>query len=251
VLIIIWLTKQTRHVTGQFGYGGVPGCWTDPVSGYQMLSLYFYVSQVSRQAYIKTMQPTTNNAIGSPPKLFARMAGSQGFYPSYGILRMKNITGNNIFKKLSWAYFWCNFLRFLHYAFDRLDTTAERIPMIFLRFSSFFLTQMGRKVYFVNFFWKHHKGQGILWWFGKWFAVIQEIIIFGIDIYRQFPHHEIEVRVRWTVSGARSLDRLKSGSKRDTNETPTCGAYARPTNGRSLVCENNERNQRIIAQNSV
>jgi len=44
--------------TGQFGYGGVPGCCVDPVSGYQMLSLasYFYVSQVSCQTYIETMQ---------------------------------------------------------------------------------------------------------------------------------------------------------------------------------------------------
>jgi len=43
--------------TVQFGYGGVPGCCVDPVCGYQMLSSYFYVSQVSRQTYIKTMQP--------------------------------------------------------------------------------------------------------------------------------------------------------------------------------------------------
>jgi len=43
--------------TGQFGNDGVPGCCVDPVSGYQMLSSYFYVSQVSRQAYIETMQP--------------------------------------------------------------------------------------------------------------------------------------------------------------------------------------------------
>jgi len=48
VVIIICLTKQTRHVTGQCGYGVVPGCGSDPVSGYQMLSSYFYVSQVSR-----------------------------------------------------------------------------------------------------------------------------------------------------------------------------------------------------------
>jgi len=57
VLIIICLTKQTRYVTGQFGYGGVPGCFADPVSGYQMLSSYLYVSQVSHQTYIETMQP--------------------------------------------------------------------------------------------------------------------------------------------------------------------------------------------------
>jgi len=35
----------------------LPGCCVDPISGYQMLSSYFYVSQVSRQTYIKTMQP--------------------------------------------------------------------------------------------------------------------------------------------------------------------------------------------------
>ena len=57
MVIIICLTKQTRHVTGQCGYGGVPGCFADPVCGYQMLSSYFYVSQVSRQTYIETMQP--------------------------------------------------------------------------------------------------------------------------------------------------------------------------------------------------
>jgi len=43
--------------TGQFRYGGVPGCCVDPVCGYQILLSYFYVSQVSRQKYIKTMQP--------------------------------------------------------------------------------------------------------------------------------------------------------------------------------------------------
>jgi len=42
--------------TGQFGYGGVPGCCVDPVCGYRILS-YFDVSQVSRQTYIETMQP--------------------------------------------------------------------------------------------------------------------------------------------------------------------------------------------------
>jgi len=54
--VLIIITKQTQHVTGQFEYGGVPGCCTDPVSGYQMLSQYVYVSQVSRQTYIETMQ---------------------------------------------------------------------------------------------------------------------------------------------------------------------------------------------------
>ena len=45
--------------TGQFGYCGVPRCCIDPVGGYQILSSYFDVSQVSRQTYIKTMQHTT------------------------------------------------------------------------------------------------------------------------------------------------------------------------------------------------
>ena len=43
--------------TNQFGYGVVPGSCVAPVSGYQMLSSYFYVSQVSRQTYIETTQP--------------------------------------------------------------------------------------------------------------------------------------------------------------------------------------------------
>jgi len=43
--------------TGQFGYGGIPGCCVDPVCGYQILSSYFHVSQVSRQTYIETIQP--------------------------------------------------------------------------------------------------------------------------------------------------------------------------------------------------
>jgi len=47
----------TDMSTGQFGYGGVPGCCVDPITGYQMLSSYFHVSQVSRQTYTKTMQP--------------------------------------------------------------------------------------------------------------------------------------------------------------------------------------------------
>ena len=42
--------------TGRFGYGGVPGCCVDSVYGYQILSSWFYVSQVSRQIYIETMQ---------------------------------------------------------------------------------------------------------------------------------------------------------------------------------------------------
>ena len=44
--------NKTDDVTCQFGYGVVPGCCADPVNGYQMLSSYFYVSQVSRQTYI-------------------------------------------------------------------------------------------------------------------------------------------------------------------------------------------------------
>jgi len=52
---------QNRHdmSTGQFGYGGVPGCCVDLVCGYhwQMLSSYFCVSQVSRQTCIETMEP--------------------------------------------------------------------------------------------------------------------------------------------------------------------------------------------------
>jgi len=43
--------------TGQFGYGVVPGYCVDPKCGYQMLSSYFDVSQVSRQTYIETIQP--------------------------------------------------------------------------------------------------------------------------------------------------------------------------------------------------
>ena len=43
--------------TGQFVYGGVPGCCVDLVCGYQILSSYFYVSQVSRQTNIETIQP--------------------------------------------------------------------------------------------------------------------------------------------------------------------------------------------------
>ena len=43
--------------TGQFVYGGVPGCCVDPVCGYEILSSYFNLSQVSRQTYIKTMHP--------------------------------------------------------------------------------------------------------------------------------------------------------------------------------------------------
>ena len=87
----------------------------------------------------------------------------------------------------------------------RLNASVKGIPVIFLRFSGFFLTQMGQKVYFVNFWWNHHKGQGILWCFGKRFAVIQEIITFGIDLYRhgidlyrQFPSWD-------SISGSRCL----------------------------------------------
>jgi len=48
---------------------------------------------------ISDLTVSTNYEIGSQPKLFARMAWSQGFYSSNGILRKKNMTGNNIFKK--------------------------------------------------------------------------------------------------------------------------------------------------------
>jgi len=41
----------------------------------------------------------STNDNDSQPKLLARMAWSQGFYQSNGILRKKNMTGNNIFKK--------------------------------------------------------------------------------------------------------------------------------------------------------
>jgi len=59
VVIIICLTKQTCRdmSTGQFGYGGVPGCCVDPAGGHQMSS-HFNVSQVSRQIYIETMHAT-------------------------------------------------------------------------------------------------------------------------------------------------------------------------------------------------
>jgi len=43
--------------TSQLGYGGVPGCCVDPACGYQVSASYFYVSQVSRQTYMETMQP--------------------------------------------------------------------------------------------------------------------------------------------------------------------------------------------------
>ena len=41
--------------TGQFGYGG--GWCVDPACGYQASSSYLYVSQISRETYIQTMQP--------------------------------------------------------------------------------------------------------------------------------------------------------------------------------------------------
>jgi len=85
------------------------------------------------------------------------------------ILRKKNMTGNNIFKKYPWACFGCNFSRSLHCAFDRLDATAERIPIIFLRFSGFSLNQMGPKVNFDDFLWNHHLEGAArpnqYWWF--------------------------------------------------------------------------------------
>ena len=130
---------------------------------------------------------STKYRIGSLPETVGRIAWSQGFYPSNGILRKENMTRNNIFKKLPWACFQCNFLRSLEYAFDRLDATAERIPVKFWGFFGSFLTQMGPKVDFVNFWWNYHKGQGPLWWFRKRFAVIQKIFTLGIYIHKYFP----------------------------------------------------------------
>ena len=80
------------------------------------------------------------------------------FHP--GILRKKKMTGNKISKKFPWGSFWGNFSSYLHCAFDRLDATAERIPIISLRFSGGFLIEMGPKVNFDDFWWNHHKGQG-------------------------------------------------------------------------------------------
>ena len=127
------------------------------------------------------------------------MAGSQWVYLSNGILRKENMTGNNILKKFPCACWQCNFSRFLHCAFDRLDATAGRVPMNFLRFSGFFLTEMGPKVNFDDFLWNHHKGPEILWWFGKRLAVIHDIITFGIDIYRRFPSWDSISGVSWVI----------------------------------------------------
>jgi len=63
--VIISLTKQTRHATCQCRYGGVPVYCADPVSGYQMLSSYFYVSQVSRQTWIKKGHQQDANLCGA------------------------------------------------------------------------------------------------------------------------------------------------------------------------------------------
>jgi len=53
-----YVLQDKHHVsTGQLGYGGVPRCCVDPAWGYQILSSYFYVSQVSRQTYMETIQP--------------------------------------------------------------------------------------------------------------------------------------------------------------------------------------------------
>jgi len=43
---------------------------------------------------------STKYRIGSLPETVGRIAWSQGFYPSNGILRKENMTRNNIFKKL-------------------------------------------------------------------------------------------------------------------------------------------------------
>jgi len=84
VLIIIRLTNQTRHVTGQFGYGGVPGCCTDPVSGYQMLSSYFYVSQVSRQTYRCLCTPHKRTLFGE---------GKRGVRPRLNCIHCQGVWG--------------------------------------------------------------------------------------------------------------------------------------------------------------
>jgi len=57
--IALILSRYTIHYmsTGQFGYGGVPGWCLDPACGYQVSSSYFFVSQISRQTHIETMQP--------------------------------------------------------------------------------------------------------------------------------------------------------------------------------------------------
>jgi len=100
---------------------------------------------------------STKYRISSLSETVGRMAWSQGFYPSNGILRKENMTLSNVFKKLTWACFQCNFLRSLDCAFDRLDATAEKIPVNFLKVFGSFLTQMGPKVDLVNFQWNHHK----------------------------------------------------------------------------------------------
>ena len=43
--------------TGQYVYGGIPGWCLDPACGYQVSSSNFYVSQISLQTYIETIQP--------------------------------------------------------------------------------------------------------------------------------------------------------------------------------------------------
>jgi len=49
--------NKTDMTCQQVNLGTVAsGCCVDPVCGYQILSSYFYVSQVSRQTYIE-MQP--------------------------------------------------------------------------------------------------------------------------------------------------------------------------------------------------
>jgi len=93
---------------------------------YTLLSIDFCIFQLAVH---------TIDEIGSP-KLLERMAWYKGFYPSNVILRKEIISGNNIFKKC----FWCNFSRSLHCAFDRLDASAESIPVDFLRFSGVSLT---------------------------------------------------------------------------------------------------------------
>jgi len=86
------------------------------------------------------------------PSLWNHLAWSCDFYPSNGILRKEKSKGNNYFKKTPWASFQCNFLKSCDGAFDKFDSTAERILMEFSRFFGPFLTQMGPKVDFGLFF---------------------------------------------------------------------------------------------------
>jgi len=55
-IIIICLTKQTRHINRRIWVWW--RTWmVDPACGYRASSSYFHVSQISLQTYIETMQP--------------------------------------------------------------------------------------------------------------------------------------------------------------------------------------------------